>query len=356
MPSKRSVAVSCLAALALAGCGPSGPAANPNTKVTVVDIDKLPSGPSPKIGWIDANGTLHIRSKTVPLGNDVFDVAVLGRRIVVKALTESSDNEVQVRDLSGDITARYPHSDGRLVTNARRNVVAWTGAGGVVWVLQAGHDAAVDLTHPSGDAAADTIGVTGKDCFGGPEEVRGGGCSVYFTVQRGDKSVPMVVSSHGFSERIGSRLDELIDVSPDGSLVGIRSASSRHPCARYESPTTAKVMKSYERCDFLPGEFSPDGARLTAYGPIVTEGVATDVITVRNSRSGKKLLTMQSPKGKVSLYRVAWEDNAHLLATVDQDEGSWAIVRIGLDGKANVAVGPRKGSFSGLADALTVQP
>jgi hypothetical protein len=197
----------------------------------------------------------------------------------------------------------------------------------------------------------EAIALTGHDCFKGPEEIVDGGCSVFYSAQKDGKSVPMVASSHGFSDRVSSKITELMDASPDQALVGIRNPASRRLCTRYESE-----RKSYDRCDFLASSFSPDGKRLIAYPPVVTEGVSTNQITLRDARMGDKLVTARSPKGTYSIYRAVWEDPTHVLLSVAQDDDGWSIVRVGVDGTAEVAVGPKSGSYDGLADALTVQP
>jgi hypothetical protein len=318
----------------------------------VLDPAELSAGREPKVAWRDADGVLHAGSKRISLtGGDVFDVAVLGDRIVTAGLDGASKPEIQVRDASGSITARYPREDGRLVTNRDHTIVAWVAPGGVVTVLQDGHDQPMDLTHPSRGAQVEAIAVTGHDCFKGPEEVVGGGCSVYISVHKDTSSTPMVASSHGFTERVGSTLTELMDASDTGALVGIRNPTSRRLCTRYESEKT-----SYDNCDFLASSFSPDGKRLVAYPPVVTEGVATNQISLREAKTGRNLATVRSPKGTYSIYRAVWEDNTHVLLSIADGEDGWSIVRVGIDGTAETAVAPRTGAYAGLVDALAVQP
>lgn len=328
------------------------PTSSAPAKTVVLDVDKLPTGDAPKIGWRDDAGVLHLGAKTVTLaGPDIFDVAVVDDRIVTAAMDEASNPVIQVRNASGAITATYPREDGRLVTNREHNIVAWIAPGGVVTVLQDGHEKPLDLTHPSKGALMEAIAVAGHDCFKGPEEVVDGGCSVYFSVHKDNSSVPMVASSHGFSERASRTITELMDASADGALVGIRNPTSRRLCTRYESE-----KRSYDRCDFLASALSPNGDRLIAYPPLVTEGVATDEITLRDARTGHNLVTARSPKGTYSIYRAVWEDDDNALLSVSQGDDGWSIVRVGTDGTAKVVVGPKTGTYAGLADALSVQP
>jgi hypothetical protein len=345
--------------VALTACGPASlgdhrpESGTAGTKTIVLDTAKLRPGDEPKIGYVTDD--LHLGDRTLPLaGGTIGDVAVLGDRWITSSADPSTQRDVMwLRDLGSDkVIASFPHAGSRLVTNQKRNIVAWADDGGTVWVLQDGADAPVDLTHPARGSVVDVAAVTGNDCLRGPEEVVDGGCSVYFTATKtgaAGGSSAMVASSHGFTDKAGSQIGQLTDASADGALVGIRSPTSRRMCARYESEKL-----SYDRCDFVPSTFSPDGIRLIGYPAVVTEGPATNAITLRTAQTGDALLTVRSPKGSYSIQQAAWEDDTHVLVSIAEGQTSSAIVRVGLDGKAELAWGPHK--TSGPAPAFVVQP
>jgi hypothetical protein len=359
MLTRLGTVASVVSALMLAGsCGhPSTPTEEsssvPGSAPVILDLTKLPAGGKPKIGYVADD--IHLGKRTLPLaGAAIGDVAVLGDRWITSAADPSTQSDVMwVREIRTDkVVATFPNAGSRLVTNRKRNIVAWADDEGTVWVLQDGERKPVALTHPTPGKVVDVAAVRGNDCLHGPEEVVDGGCSVYFTetsTGASGTSSAMVASSHGFTDKAGAHIGQLMDVSADGALAGIRNPTSRRMCARFESE-----KGSYDRCDFVPSAFSPDGTKLIGYPPVVTEGPATNAITVRGARTGDTLLTIRSPEGTYSLYQAVWEDDAHLLVSVVQGEASAAIVRIGLNGKSELAWGPRTDTLS--APTFVVQP
>ena len=331
---------------------PSPTAAEKPTDI-VIDVADLEKGAAPKIGWRQ-NLTLHDADRTVRLaGNELADVAVLGNRIITRGPGESGDTEVQVRDSKGTITDRYPNPLSRLVTNSERTIVAWIAEDNTPKVLQAGHREPLDLPRVSkkkGDQG-DAVAVLGNDCFHGPEEVEGAGCSVFFTLTSKDKRAPFAASNHGFVQEADSTISDLLDVSDDQALIGIVDPTAASLCSRYESEA-----KAYRTCDHVLNEFSPDGGSILGYSSEITEGPALDAIDVLDAATGKTRLTARSPADSATIWETAWEDDEHVLAIVNQDETTWAIVRIGMDGKAELAVGPVKDAESTTVFGFATQP
>ena len=252
--------VALVIALMLAACGEQKSAQEPDESASpsptaaakpadlVIDLADLEKGAAPKIGWRQ-DLTLHDADRTVRLaGNELADVAVLGERIITRGPGQSGDTEVQVRDSKGTITDRYPNPLSRLVTNSERTIVAWIAEDNTPKVLQAGHRDALDLPRVSkkkGDQG-DAVAVLGNDCFHGPEEVEGAGCSVFFTLTSKDKRAPFVASNHGFVQEADTTITDLLDVSDDQALIGIVDPSAAKLCSRYESEAT-----SYDTCDHV---------------------------------------------------------------------------------------------------------
>ena len=305
----------------------------------VIDLADLEKGAAPKIGWRQ-DQTLHDGDRTIRLtGNELADVAVLGNRIITRGPGTSGDTEIQVRDTKGTITDRHPNPLSRLVMNSERTIVAWIAENNTPMVLQSGRREPLELPRVSkkkGDQG-DAIAVLGTDCFHGPEEVEGAGCSVFFTLTSKDERVPFVASNHGFADQVDTKIVELLDVHVSRAVVGTMSAAAGKACGRYESDGA-----SYETCDHVLDTFSPDGRNIIGYSSLISEGPATDAFSVLDARTGKPRLTFRSPTDTYTLWEAAWEDDSHVLAVVNQDESTWAIVRVGLDGTAELAVGPEE--------------
>ena len=345
--------------LALSACGEQKSSRTPEASPTPVteakpadvsiDVAKLSKGSAPKIGWMDGK-SLHLGSKTIDLPfSEASEVAELGDRLVTMGgASDSGETEIQVRDSSGKITARYDNFVSQLVTNSERNIVAWIAEDNTPKVLQTGHREPLELRREAKGSHGDAIAVLGKDCFNGPETVEGAGCSVYFSLTRKGETLPFVASEHGFVDRADTKITGLMDVSPVGALVGVLDASAPKLCSRYES-----TEKSYEQCDFVPSDFSPDGDRLLGYSSEMVEGPTTAEIMVHDALTGKPVLTVRHP----GIWASAWEDDDHVLAIVSEGEEttSWAVVRVGLEGEAELAAGPME-SDSAPAYWFTVQP
>ena len=346
----------------LTGCGEQKSAQKPDDSATpsptaaakpvdtVIDVTKLKKGDAPRIAWLEGR-TLHDGDRSVRLpGGQRNDVAVLGDRIVLSGVPGSGSTEIRVMDGTGAITARYRDGLSRLVTNGKRNIVAWIAADNTPMALQAGHKNPAELRREPKGTTGDAIAVVGDDCFNGPETVEGAGCSVYFSLSRKDVSLPFVASEHGIVDRVDTKIVTLSDVSETGALIGIAGAGDKS-CGRYESEDT-----SYQTCDHLPDSFSPDGSKIIAYPAAITEGPATDAITVLDSQTGKTRLTVRSPADSATIWQTVWEDDSHVLAYVNQGESTWAIVRVGVDGKAELAAGPKKDAKSLTVFGFATQP
>ena len=317
----------------------SSPSAGTKAVDTVIDLDTLEKGAAPKIAWLEG-GTFHHNDQSIRLpDNESTEVAVLGNRILIRGLARSGGGvELQVLDSTGSITGRYSNPLSRMVTNSKRNIVAWIDEDNTPMVLQDGHKKPLELRREPNGKNGDATAVVGNDCFNGPETVEGAGCSVFYTLARKNRSPPFVSSEHGLVDQVDTKIDELLDVAENGALIGALSASAGKVCGRYENDST-----SYETCDHVLDTFSPDAQNIIGYPGLISEGPASDAISVLDALTGKPRLTSRSPAGTYTLWATAWEDDSHVLAVVNQDESTWAIVRVGLDGKAELAAGPKKG-------------
>jgi hypothetical protein len=313
-----------------------------------VDVGQLRHGRSPKLAWFNGS-TLHQGSRTTKLpGEPPTEVAITPDRIVTWGPSDSGEPAVHVGTLDADVTEDFPSPTSGLVTNAQRNLVAWVTDDGTPQVLQDGRPEPITLPKATVGDAPDAVAILGHDCFNGPETVAGAGCSVFFTISHDRMTESMVSSTHGFVEKASDKIAELQDVSPRQAKIGLTVTGGNRLCSRYESEP-----KNYKTCAYFPRTFSSNGKRFIAFSSEVGEGPATNEISVRDAESGKALLTARSPKGEATIWDARWEDGSHLLAVVNQDE-KFSIVRIGLDGKVERAVGPVESPSANFS--LTVQP
>lgn len=328
----------------------SSPQPEAKSSDVVIDVRELSDGPAPRIAWLDGR-TLHDGDREIRLTGEPYEVAVVNKRIVELGPTQSAtDSEVLVRNRRGDIRARYPDPVSRLATNAERNIVAWIAEDNRPMILQTGHKQALEMPREPKGRNGDPVAVVGKDCFNGPETVVGAGCTVFFMLSIGDQTVPYESSEHGIVAPVDTEIDELFDVSQDRAMIGGQASTDSESCSRFE-----REDKSYETCDYLLYRFSPDARHILGHGPEIGEGPATDTLHLIDARTGESVRTIRSPADSYTLWEAAWEDDSHLLVVVNQDETTWAIVRIGLDGSAELAAGPKE-SDSDTTYGFAVQP
>jgi hypothetical protein len=97
----------------------------------------------------------------------------------------------------------------------------------------------------------------------------------------------------------------------------------------------------WDTCDYSLISFSPDGRLLLASDPYQS-GLGSGSLTILDAQSGKPLATFrQQPGSQVALTTFAWEDSDTVLAVaLDEGEGTWSVLRAGLDGALETAVEP----------------
>jgi hypothetical protein len=322
--------------------------AKPRTPVVSVDVDDLRRGRPPKLAWF-SDSTLHQGSRTTTLpGEPPSEVAITPQRIVTWGPSESGENATHVGTLDADVTEDFPNPTSGLITNAQRNAIAWVADDGTPHVLQDGRPEPITLPRAKEGDSPQAVAILGHDCFNGPETVASAGCSVFFTMSH-DRLVESVVSSnHGFVEKASEKITELQDVSPGLAMIGWADATGPRVCSRYESESG-----SYSTCDYMPRTFSPSGKRFIAFPSEIGEGIAADELSVRDADTGKAVITARSPKGTWTIWDAQWEDAAHVLAVVNQDE-RFFIVRVSLRGKVERAAGPVESTSANVGFA--VQP
>jgi WD40 repeat protein len=92
----------------------------------------------------------------------------------------------------------------------------------------------------------------------------------------------------------------------------------------------------WQTCDNSVLRFSPDGRLLLASGPYL-DGLGLSSLSVLDVSTGAPMVTFTIRGGFISQW--GWEDSSHPLVVVSGPAG-WEILRLGLDGTRQRAVGP----------------
>jgi hypothetical protein len=352
-------------ALLLTSCGPAkeaGPGKPTATSTSAapashrLDIDGLTRGDDPKVAW--ARGRLldgAAAKKVFPAGLDQF---ARTKQLLV------------IRDIEGNVYAYGPdgpanHSPigratGGLAVNAERNLVAWIAPDGSPTVLQEGEARPAVLQKEKGVLAGDAVAVLGHDCFNGPETVEGAGCTVYFRSSGTDTPQSYAASNHGFVTRVNESFDvmNLQDADEHGDIGWTKINDDQTTCSAYTGRETldADTARTWKTCDFMPLAFSRDGKHILATGAHGYEGLGASSLTILDRATGKPDLTVRNDaKSQAAIVDMQWEDDDHVLAVVFQ-HGTWAIVRVAIDGSAELAAKPVRGDETDIAYRLAVQP
>jgi len=145
------------------------------------------------------------------------------------------------------------------------------------------------------------------------------------------------------TERCGRR-DDLADVVPgvisvgdvanDGRMLAMTSIEDEGSCwGMFE---VWKPKPIWETCDHTLFDFSPSGGRILA-GPAYLDGFGQGIAAVLD-RDGNVLAEWPS-RGQAAILHTIWEDDDHILVLAFENE-RWAVLRLGVDGSAEIAVPP----------------
>jgi hypothetical protein len=201
----------------------------------------------------------------------------------------------------------------RLLTTPERDEVAW---------LQ--DDGSLVELHDTGSVDTRPVELPGGPC-GAAQPAALRGPKLYVD---GPHASPSVIAGPNHPGRI-RLLSGLADVSGRGLLAG-RLASD---------PTCSGLLRPrhgvrWETCADRLTSFSPDGHHLLGL-----VGVEPRDVVVHHVRTGR--VTARWPQGSwTRVAQVEWEDAGHLLAVVRERGVGWSIMRLGVDGAAQRAVGP----------------
>jgi hypothetical protein len=261
-----------------------------------------------------------------------FGFAVVGGAILV--LVEDGDGAaVASLDGTGGEVTREESRGYRLAVSANRNMAAWLAPDGSVRFVEAGRDGVFDLPRVPG--AVEMGAMLGYDtCFEAESDV--GGCTAFVDVEEPRRA--WTTSSHGIVDVAGPMLS-VADAAQGGRVLGLVSVDDQGSCGGlFEGPTEP----AWQTCEHTLTSFSPSGRRVLGTDAYL-DGLGQRSVAFLDARDGQRLREFTSKGHGPTVLQTAWEGEDHVLAVVFE-RGRWSVVRLGVDGSAEVALGPVAGS------------
>lgn len=314
------------------------PAPAPKVDRSPFTLTGLEQGTAPKTGWFEGRVWHPQAGKQIEVtgAGRVTAVAHVGTALLVKVSDEEGNNEATLLPPFGEepVTARTWPMGGEFAVSPEGNVVAFVQPNGVVTTVQDAGSRFFELGKIPTGSGFSAIAIQGENCSGRSEDA---GCTVYATTN-GTESHTWTTAPHDIvAEEVDNGLRKTVDVTPDGRAAGMLSATDSGSCWESIGRDLGGLWKT---CDNSLGPFSPDGKHLLGY-PAYRDGAGDSSLSVLDAETGEPVLHLTTVPG-VFFGSSVWEDDSHVLAAVYQ-EGKWAIVRIGMNGDREVAVGPVAG-------------
>jgi hypothetical protein len=121
-------------------------------------------------------------------------------------------------------------------------------------------------------------------------------------------------------------------VNESRGLIGVQTSfDSDNGTSCWKVATNRPGDTEPETCDWTIESFSVDGRHFVGY-PSGTDGIGSSTVALLDAETLDVVATFDRPgNGEIFVNDVAWEDDAHVLATL-YDDDAWHIVRLGLDG------------------------
>jgi hypothetical protein len=319
------------------------------TTATAIHLGALSSGAEPKIAYIRGRhldfevGDYRLRrpdGTTLRLPHGTWgDWAPMGRGAIGTFGTETGP-EVQVVNGSGHVTSSFVTHYG-LAVSPDRSIVGWLlGRLNNPHVVEGGGSRTFDLPRIGHGLAIGTI-AGAKTCK--EQSPEGGGCTVFVNTAH-DHGV-WVSTSHGIVTQVGP-MRSVTDVDQRGRVIGRTADSGGKPCFAMWKPSGHRLWKT---CRSRLTTLSPGGRR------VIGTGRFGDLHRVTLYDDTGHRLASYTAKGDDHISHVTWEDATHVLAEVFElgasshcpgaCRGHWAVVRLGVDGSAELATPAVKGKI-----------
>ena len=309
------------------------PPADPNAGKTV-DLTAAGAvrGADPAIPFIDGQTLVGPGGAPVNLGASYYDIAP--HRGGWVALGSDDDGNLRLFFLAADgsVQDSAATTGKALAINADGDYVAYALTNGVIELApteDAGETWTFRLDAP-GPITPVAVGAVIKKYA---EPI----CAVFYNIE-GREPQARYASCHGIVDEVDPFIS-MTGLARDGTHAGVVSVSdtgSNCSQVRGGDPSRSKL---WETCDHAVGRFSPDSRYVLARSPYGDEGGGDIQVTILDAHTGDVMVSYATSKGSESFVAdVAWEDDSHVLATV-QEDGVWRILRLDLDGNIEAATG-----------------
>lgn len=316
-----------------------------------LDVSDLEAGEAPRMGYLEGGvirlpdgSEIEPRTSRRP---DGFAAAPGSGGYAVTTRDDEGNRRVDIVDGQGVVQATYPTPGGLAVTNG--GTVVWVTPGGAPsLLLPDGGDLLALGTVPT--RSPDLVAVGGESCETVPA---GRGECLAYVNDGGENGGAYVSRDDGSVAEASSRIIRLADVSPEGHLVGIVEVKDdMSTCSVLEEPNGNVRWKT---CENRFVAFSPTGEHLLAVGS-VGSGIGEGELAMYDAESGTRVTHWIGTRPESGFIgSMVWEDDEHVLATVHQG-GQWSVVRFGLDGSMERALGPVAGEDVDPAFLLETRP
>lgn len=298
----------------------------------------LPKGAAPAVPYLAATDPSGPWALVRPAGEPLelaverpFGFATMGNGLVVLA-DDGDGAAVSILDGTGDAESTEEVRGYRLAVTPDRSIVAWLGTAGQPTAVEGGGARSFDLPEVAQGTEIGAIVGSGTCKEAEPE---GGGCTAL--VNADEPRAAYVSTSHGIVDVAGAML-AVADAAADGRLLGLQSVTDEGSCS---GVYLAGDDVAWQTCGHSLTRFSPAATRVLGTDAYL-DGFGQRSVAFLDAADGTLLHEFTSKGKGPTVLQTAWEDEDHVLAVV-YERGRWAIVRLGADGSAELALGPQAG-------------
>lgn len=332
-----AVAIAVPAFLLVGGDGDStsgDPSAGPSTgttpepttqpRSTAFDLlEAVTDGAPPRTAYLEGRRLVRADGSTVELPRAYDQFALVGDRVVA-TYDDQGNRVLDVLTAAGDRVDSSPVAV-NFALNAAGDLVAWATPQGELFTLWSGGE----LSWGNQGGPVEVAAVTGEPpCLAGEDD-----CRIY--VNNVDGRPPQSVAPDGSVERVAPGAIGVSDARDDGLAAVQVSSSDLGSCSGVYAGEDEDRFR-WKTCENSLFGFSPDGSYLLASDPYL-DGLGLGSLTVLDVATGDPVAKFTIRGGFVA--QQTWEDDTHPLVVVSGPAG-WEILRLGLDGARERAVGP----------------
>ena len=303
----------------------------PNGKPVRVAIDgDLPRGAAPAVPVVVQGMVIAPDGSKVDFGADVPYFAPVGDGYAAIVRQEGTDaGRFEVRGGDGSVLSSAPALVSGLAVTRDHSAVAYVGTDQKIHTWSAS-DGDLVFSDKLPDVILAGMANTQEGTCKEPVP-EGPGCTVFFSKGAGGAGY---AESHGITDDIPgwTKLNDVNDLVVAGQTKSLPEGS----CNKVEDESAPRVI--WQTCKASPIDLSPSNAYVTAL-PAYYEGLCCSTYSVYDVAAGAKVLDVEvrADADRMGYVPVmGWEDDGHVLAGA-YTQGGWRLVRVGLDGTAELA-------------------